>query len=279
MLIAALTLFCVITFAQIMPAVSFVAAFYLLARSISAIRLLARIAAARTDEWTQRAVAWLVDGLALLLPDLDRFTCTAWLVDRYRRACLRSAFVALQTADLRRRCWSWPACSTCTARTSRPACAAPPRRPFRAGVRWCARGSACVLRSRLRPCSRRPAPAEALPHLPSASVLRAASLGDPIPLAQLLDAIPAGLRQPARHQHPVPGARLRARRSVARAHPRAGPGGQYPLMMASQVYAQVPDERKQRQMLEFVYRQFLADPEPALAVARACRDHGQASAQ
>lgn len=38
------------------------------------------------------------------------------------------------------------------------------------------------------------------------------------------------------------------------------PPGQYPLLMASQVYSQVPDEHKQRQMLDLVYRQFLLDP-------------------
>jgi hypothetical protein len=36
--------------------------------------------------------------------------------------------------------------------------------------------------------------------------------------------------------------------------------GQYPLLMASQVYSQVPDEKKQRQILDLVYRQFLLDP-------------------
>ena len=39
------------------------------------------------------------------------------------------------------------------------------------------------------------------------------------------------------------------------------PEGQYPLMMASQLYAQVPDEGRQRQMIDFVHRQFLADPD------------------
>ena len=38
------------------------------------------------------------------------------------------------------------------------------------------------------------------------------------------------------------------------------PRGQYPLMMASQLYAQVPDARKQRQMLELVHHEFLVDP-------------------
>jgi hypothetical protein len=39
------------------------------------------------------------------------------------------------------------------------------------------------------------------------------------------------------------------------------PIGQYPLLMASQLYAQVPDPDRQRFMLEFVYEQFLADPD------------------
>ena len=39
------------------------------------------------------------------------------------------------------------------------------------------------------------------------------------------------------------------------------PRTQYPLMMASQLYAQVPDAGKQRLMLDFVHRRFLDDPE------------------
>jgi hypothetical protein len=39
------------------------------------------------------------------------------------------------------------------------------------------------------------------------------------------------------------------------------PNSQYPLLMASHLYAQVPDERKIRAMLSFVYKQFLEDPE------------------
>jgi hypothetical protein len=36
---------------------------------------------------------------------------------------------------------------------------------------------------------------------------------------------------------------------------------QYPMMLASQLYAQVPNTEKQRVMLDFVHRKFLADPE------------------
>jgi ABC-type transport system involved in multi-copper enzyme maturation permease subunit len=94
-LIAALALFCVITFVQIMPAISFVVAFYLLARGITAIRLLSQSPLLSPSEWTTRAVAWLVDALAWLLPDLSRFTLTSWLVDE--PPGLRSlAFVAMQ---------------------------------------------------------------------------------------------------------------------------------------------------------------------------------------
>ena len=38
------------------------------------------------------------------------------------------------------------------------------------------------------------------------------------------------------------------------------PNSQYPLMMAAQLYAQVPDEGKQRQMLQFVHREFMKAP-------------------
>ena len=80
-LVAALSLFCVITFAQVMPAISFVAAFYLLARSISAIRLLSGSQLLDPNDWLNRTIVRLVDLLSLLLPDLSRSTLTAWLVD------------------------------------------------------------------------------------------------------------------------------------------------------------------------------------------------------
>jgi hypothetical protein len=54
------------------------------------------------------------------------------------------------------------------------------------------------------------------------------------------------------------------------------PRGQYPLLAASRLYAEVPDEAKQRSMLEFVYRQFFVDPNrrwPWLAHAAAVAKH------
>jgi hypothetical protein len=96
-LVATLTLFCVITFAQIIPAVSFVAAFYLLARSLAAIQLMSGSQLLAADAWSTRVTGWLVDALALLLPDLSRFTGTAWLLDGTGGAGAL-AYVAAQTA-------------------------------------------------------------------------------------------------------------------------------------------------------------------------------------
>jgi len=48
------------------------------------------------------------------------------------------------------------------------------------------------------------------------------------------------------------------------------PKGQYPLLAASRVYAEVNDEGRQRKMLEFVHARFLEDPNrrwPAMAQA------------
>lgn len=54
------------------------------------------------------------------------------------------------------------------------------------------------------------------------------------------------------------------------------PRGQYPLLAASRVYAEVSDEGRQRQMLEFVYQQFMHDPDrrwPWLAHAALLAKH------
>lgn len=42
---------------------------------------------------------------------------------------------------------------------------------------------------------------------------------------------------------------------------RLDPAGQYPLLMASQLYAQVGDPERTRAMLELVYEQYLRDPQ------------------
>ena len=76
-----LSLFCIVTLTQLMPAASFVFGFYLLARALTAIRLMSDTPLAGGGTWSHQVISWLVDGLALVLPALDDFTQSAWLVD------------------------------------------------------------------------------------------------------------------------------------------------------------------------------------------------------
>jgi Cu-processing system permease protein len=80
--IIALSLFCVITFNQLMPAASVVIAFYLLARAITAIRLISANPISGADALSHQFMSWLVEGIALVIPGLELWTRTAWLVDQ-----------------------------------------------------------------------------------------------------------------------------------------------------------------------------------------------------
>jgi hypothetical protein len=104
------------------------------------------------------------------------------------------------------------------------------------------------------------AKAQDLTQPPAASLLRLASLGDPIALAKFLMLqlqafdYQSGSRVPYKE---LDYARVEA--WLARIL-ELDPGGQYPLLAASRLYAEVPDEARQRSMLDFVYRQYLLDP-------------------
>ena len=95
---------------------------------------------------------------------------------------------------------------------------------------------------------------------PATTLLRLVSLGEPIALAKILM-----LRLQAfdyRSGSKVPYKDLdyaRVEAWLARIL-ELDPGGQYPLLAASRLYAEVPDEARQRSMLDFVYRQYLLDP-------------------
>lgn len=78
-IIAAFSLLCVFTFSQVVPALSSVLAFYLLARSISAFQLMAHGPMRSADDWSQRAVNAIIEAIATILPRLDTFTRTEWL--------------------------------------------------------------------------------------------------------------------------------------------------------------------------------------------------------
>jgi len=81
-IVVALALFCVITFNQLTPAASFVLAFYSLARSLTAIRLMSAHPLTSADTPSHQVIQVVVDTLALVMPALDAWTQTAWLVNQ-----------------------------------------------------------------------------------------------------------------------------------------------------------------------------------------------------
>lgn len=102
---------------------------------------------------------------------------------------------------------------------------------------------------------------DALPDPPPAAALRALALGEApaLALATLLwlqahDTQP-GLRLPHQALDYAPLARWLERLLAL------DPGGQYPLLLASHVYSQVPDPERQRRMLRVVRDAFEADPD------------------
>ena len=100
-----------------------------------------------------------------------------------------------------------------------------------------------------------------LPDAPSIGIIRLLDLGEPIGTAQLLslylqafDTQP-GISIPFRDLD-YAGVQNWLDRIVE-----LDPHGQYPMLMASQIYSQVPDTARQRLMLDWTYRHFLDDPE------------------
>lgn len=81
-IVAALSLFCIITFSQLMPAASFMLAFYLLARALTAIRLMSAHPVVDAGSLSHQVMGMMVDGVALIVPALETWTRTAWLVNQ-----------------------------------------------------------------------------------------------------------------------------------------------------------------------------------------------------
>jgi ABC-type transport system involved in multi-copper enzyme maturation permease subunit len=81
-IVVAFALFCVITFNQLTPAASFVLAFYALGRALTAIRLMSAHPLSGADSLSHQIILFMVDGLALVMPALDAWTQTAWLVNQ-----------------------------------------------------------------------------------------------------------------------------------------------------------------------------------------------------
>jgi ABC-type transport system involved in multi-copper enzyme maturation permease subunit len=80
-LVAALSLFCAISFTQVVPAASLALGFYLLARNITTIQLLGSSPVLDAHSFSHQVITGLLDIIALVLPHLDNFTQSAWLAN------------------------------------------------------------------------------------------------------------------------------------------------------------------------------------------------------
>jgi len=120
------------------------------------------------------------------------------------------------------------------------------------------------------------ATADDLPSPPSPGVARLLSFGEPVAAAKLamlyLQAFDyrAGTRVPYRNlDYDALTAWLDVILDL-------DPAGQYPLMAAARIYAEIPDLARSRKVLELVYRQYFADPNrrwPWLAYAAIVAKH------
>jgi hypothetical protein len=118
--------------------------------------------------------------------------------------------------------------------------------------------------------------AEDLPPAPEHSALRLGALGEPEALGKLLMLwlqafdYQSGTNVPYRNlDYP------RLQDWLSRIL-KLDPAGQYPLLTASQLYAEIPDPVKQRQMLDFIYREYMDDPNrrwPSMANATVIAKH------
>lgn len=80
LIMAAVSLFCVLTLSHVVAALSAVAGFYLLARSIAALQIIATTSEENVT-LAPRIADWIAQGIALVMPRLDRMTQSAWLTD------------------------------------------------------------------------------------------------------------------------------------------------------------------------------------------------------
>jgi ABC-type transport system involved in multi-copper enzyme maturation permease subunit len=97
LLVCAVSLLFAFAFGQVTVAIAATLLFYLLGRSIAAIQLMAHGPLTDQAQTSQLLMTRLVDGLSYLLPDLDRFSPSAWLVYP-ADAGTQLASLAVQTA-------------------------------------------------------------------------------------------------------------------------------------------------------------------------------------
>ncbi len=97
-LMAAATLTAVVTLRQVPSTVMAVGAFYVLARAMQALVLMSHGPSVDPEAWTSALITTVLGGLALLLPDLARYTQSAWLFGSESITLGAVRYIALETA-------------------------------------------------------------------------------------------------------------------------------------------------------------------------------------
>ena len=81
-IVAALSLFCVLTLNQVLSSLAAVLGTYALSRSMAALQLIGTSRVSDGNLLLDRVGSAVLDGIAFFLPRLDLFTQTAWLLQR-----------------------------------------------------------------------------------------------------------------------------------------------------------------------------------------------------
>jgi hypothetical protein len=142
---------------------------------------------------------------------------------------------------------------------------------------WIALGAALSAQVAVRALTPPPSLSEAdLPPAPSTAALRLASFGEPAAIARVamlyLQAFDYGGTNSAPYRRLDYGRLVEWLQAILELDPRSD----YPLFAAARVYAEIPDEARSRMALDFVYREFFANPQrrwPALAHAALLAKH------
>ena len=79
-LMAAVSLFFVVTLSQVVPALAATTGLYLLGRVVAAIQSVSAGPLLSEEGYLQKIAGWGIDAVALVLPPLDRATQTVWLL-------------------------------------------------------------------------------------------------------------------------------------------------------------------------------------------------------
>jgi ABC-type transport system involved in multi-copper enzyme maturation permease subunit len=93
LIMSAVSLFCVLTFTHVLTALSAAAGFYLLARSMAAILIIAQTSE-QNVLLAPRLADWFIQGVALVMPRLDQMTQTGWLIESAPDAATLAAVLA-----------------------------------------------------------------------------------------------------------------------------------------------------------------------------------------